>query len=65
MVFVWSYLTQGDPAYTLVQVSVNDLIMLLLFAPLVRFLVNGASSLHVPFQVLLYAVAIFIVIPRH
>ncbi len=63
MVFVWSYLTDGDPAYTLVQVSVNDLIMLFLFAPIVRFLVSGASSLHVPFQVLLYAVAIFIVIP--
>src|SRR5512142_1042759 len=63
MVFVWSYLTEGDPAYTLVQVSVNDLIMLVLFAPIVRFLVNGASSLHVPFQVLLYAVGIFIVIP--
>jgi len=63
MVFVWSYLTEGDPAYTLVQVSINDLIMLFLFAPIVRFLVNGASSLHVPFQVLLYAVAIFIVIP--
>ena len=63
MVFVWSYLTDGDPAYTLVQVSVNDLIMLFLFAPIVRLLVNGASSLHVPFQVLLYAVGIFIVIP--
>ena len=63
MVFVWSYLTEGDPAYTLVQVSVNDLVMLFLFAPIVRFLVNGASSLHVPFQVLLYAVGIFIVIP--
>ncbi len=63
MVFVWSYLTDGDPAYTLVQVSINDLIMLFLFAPIVRFLVNGASSLHVPFQVLLYAVGIFIVIP--
>ena len=63
MVFVWSYLTDGDPAYTLVQVSLNDLIMLFLFAPIVRFLVSGASSLHVPFQVLLYAVAIFIVIP--
>jgi ACR3 family arsenite transporter len=63
MVFVWSYLTDGDPAYTLVQVSLNDLIMLLLFAPIVRLLVNGASSLHVPFQVLLYAVAVFIVIP--
>jgi arsenite transporter len=58
MVFVWNYLTDGDPAYTLVQVSVNDLIMLFLFAPIVRFLVNG-----VPFEVLLWAVGIFIVIP--
>ncbi len=63
MVFVWSYLTDGDPAYTLVQVSVNDLIMLFLFAPVVRFLVSGASSLQVPFRVLLYSVIIFIVIP--
>ena len=63
MVFVWSYLTDGDPAYTLVQVSVNDLIMLFLFAPIVRFLVSGASSLQVPFNVLLYSVFIFIVIP--
>ncbi len=63
MVFVWSYLTDGDPAYTLVQVSVNDLIMLFLFAPIVRLLVSGASSLQVPFNVLLYSVFIFIVIP--
>jgi len=63
MVFVWSYLTDGDPAYTLVQVSVNDLIMLFLFAPMVRFLVSGASSLSVPFLVLLYSVVAFIVIP--
>jgi ACR3 family arsenite transporter len=63
MVFVWSYLTDGDPAYTLVQVSVNDLIMLFLFAPIVRFLVSGASSLTVPFEVLLWAVGIFIVVP--
>ena len=63
MVFVWSYLTDGDPAYTLVQVSVNDLIMLFLFAPIVRFLVSGASSLTVPFMVLLYSVVAFIVIP--
>jgi ACR3 family arsenite transporter len=63
MVFVWSHLTSGDPAYTLVQVSVNDLIMLFLFAPVVRFLVAGASSLQVPFQVLLYSVLAFIVIP--
>ncbi len=63
MVFVWSYLTEGDPTYTLVQVSVNDLIMLFLFAPIVRFLVSGASSLTVPFMVLLYSVIAFIVIP--
>ena len=63
MVFVWSYLIDGDPAYTLVQVSVNDLIMLFLFAPIVRFLVSGASSLSVPFMVLLYSVIAFIVIP--
>src|SRR5687767_4225188 len=63
MVFVWSYLTDGDPAYTLVQVSVNDLIMLVLFAPLVALLVAGASSLTVPFHVLLYSVLAFIVIP--
>jgi len=63
MVFVWSYLTDGDPAYTLVQVSLNDLIMLVLFAPIVSLLVAGASDLRVPFQVLLYSVVAFIVIP--
>ena len=63
MVFVWSWLTDGDPAYTLVQVSVNDLMMLVLFAPIVRFLVSGASSLEVPFAVLAYSVGAFIVIP--
>ncbi len=63
MVFVWSYLTDGDPAYTLVQVSVNDLIMLVLFAPIVRLLVSGTSSLTVPFSVLLWSVVLFIAIP--
>jgi ACR3 family arsenite transporter len=63
MVFVWSYLTDGDPAYTLVQVSVNDLLMLVFFAPLVSILVSGASNLAVPFRVLLYSVIAFIVIP--
>ncbi len=63
MVFVWSYLTDGDPAYTLVQVTLNDLIMLVLFAPIIGLLVSGASSLTVPFQVLLYSVIAFIVIP--
>ena len=63
MVFVWSYLTDGDPAYTLVQVSVNDLIMLVLFAPIVGLLVSGASSLAIPLPVLFYSVVAFIVIP--
>jgi arsenite transporter len=63
MVFVWSYLTDGDPGYTLVQVSVNDLIMLVLFAPIVGLLVQGASSLQIPYSVLLYSVLAFIVIP--
>jgi ACR3 family arsenite transporter len=62
MVFVWSYLTDGDPAYTLVQVAVNDLIMLLLFAPLVGLLV-GVAGLAVPFDVLLWSVIVFIVVP--
>jgi arsenite transporter len=63
MVFVWSHLTSGDPAYTLVQVSVNDLIMLVLFVPIVQFLVHGASSLTVPFAVLLTSIVVFIVVP--
>src|SRR5271165_6971359 len=63
MVFVWSHLTDGDPAYTLVQVSVNDLIMLVLFVPIVQFLVTGASSLTVPFSVLLTSVLVFILVP--
>jgi len=63
MVFVWSYLSDGDPAYTLVQVSVNDLIMLVAFAPVVKLLVTGASGLQVPFAVLVYSVVIFVVIP--
>jgi ACR3 family arsenite transporter len=63
MVFVWSYLTDGDPAYTLVQVSVNDLIMLVAFAPIVAFLVKGASGLTVPVKVLVSSVIVFVVIP--
>jgi len=63
MVFVWSYLSDGDPAYTLVQVSVNDLIMLVAFAPIVKLLVSGTSGLEVPFAVLLYSVFVFVVIP--
>ena len=63
MVFVWSQLSDGDPAYTLVQVSVNDLIMLFAFAPIVKFLVSGAAGLDVPFSVLLYSVLVFVVVP--
>ncbi|MCC2642953.1 MAG: putative arsenite efflux transporter ArsB [Nitrospira sp.] len=63
MVFVWSHLTKGDPAYTLVQVSLNDLLMLVLFAPIITLLVTGVSSLTVPFHVLFYSVVAFIVIP--
>jgi ACR3 family arsenite transporter len=63
MVFVWSYLSDGDPAYTLVQVAVNDLIMLVAFAPIVKLLVAGAAGLEVPFRVLLYSVLVFVVVP--
>ncbi len=63
MVFVWSYLSDGDPAYTLVQVSVNDLVMLVAFAPIVKLLVTGAAGLEVPFRVLLLSVLVFVVVP--
>jgi arsenite transporter len=62
MVFVWSYLTDGDPAYTLVQVAVNDLIMLVAFAPIVMFLC-GIAHVVVPAKVLITSVVVFIVIP--
>ena len=62
MVFVWSYLTDGDPAYTLVQVAVNDLIMLVAFAPIVMFLC-GVANVVVPSKVLITSVIVFIVIP--
>jgi ACR3 family arsenite transporter len=62
MVFVWSYLTDGDPAYTLVQVAVNDLIMLVAFAPIVMFLC-GVAHVIVPAKVLITSVVVFIVIP--
>ena len=62
MVFVWSYLTEGDPVYTLVQVAVNDLIMLVAFAPIVMFLC-GVAHVVVPSKVLVTSVVVFIVIP--
>ena len=62
MVFVWSYLTKGDPAYTLVQVAVNDLIILVAFAPIVRLLL-GIGGIGVPMDTLLLSVLLFVVIP--
>jgi len=62
MVFVWSYLTRGDAAYTLVQVSVNDLIMLFAFAPIVVFLL-GLSDITVPWDTVALSVLLYIVIP--
>jgi arsenite transporter len=62
MVFVWSYLTDGDSHYTLAQVAINDLIMIFAFAPIVMFLV-GVSGVHIPANVLLVSVLVFIVIP--
>ena len=62
MVFVWSYLTDVDPAYTLVQVAVNDIIMLVAFAPIVMFLC-GVANVVVPSKVLRTSVVVFIVIP--
>jgi arsenite transporter len=62
MVFVWSHLTKGDPAYTVVQVAVNDLILLLAFTPIVAFLL-GVSNVTVPYDTLLLSVVLFVVIP--
>jgi arsenite transporter len=62
MVFVWSLLVRGDPAYTLVQVAVNDLIMLVAFAPIVVFLL-GVSDITVPWDTVTLSVVLYIVIP--
>lgn len=62
MVFVWSQLTKGDPNYTLVQVSVNDLIMVVAFAPITAFLL-GVSDISVPWGTLLLSVVLYVVIP--
>jgi ACR3 family arsenite transporter len=62
MVFVWSYLTNGDPNYTLVQVSVNDLIILVAFVPIVGFLL-GITDIKIPYDTLISSVVIFVVIP--
>ena len=62
MVFVWSHLTKGDANYTLVQVSVNDLIMIFAFAPLAGFLL-GVTDVVVPWETLLLSVVLYVVIP--
>jgi ACR3 family arsenite transporter len=62
MVFVWSYLTKGDAAYTLVQVAINDLIILVAFAPIVAFLL-GIGGVAIPWDTLLLSVVMFVVIP--
>lgn len=62
MVFVWSYLSNGDPNYTLVQVSVNDLVLLVAFIPIVQLLL-GITSITIPWGVLLTSVVAFVVIP--
>ena len=62
MVFVWSQLTKGDPNYTLVQVSINDIIMVFAFAPITAFLL-GISDIQVPWQTLLLSVLLYVVLP--
>lgn len=62
MVFVWSHLTKGDPAYTLVQVAVNDLIILVAYAPIVALLL-GVGGVEVPYDTLLLSVVLFVIVP--
>lgn len=62
MVFVWSNLTKGDPAHTLVQVAVNDLIILVAFVPIVSFLL-GVTNIFVPWDTLILSIALFVVVP--
>ncbi|MFA5480098.1 MAG: ACR3 family arsenite efflux transporter [Candidatus Muiribacteriota bacterium] len=62
MVFVWSHLTKGNPAYTVIQVATNDLIILIAFTPIVAFLL-GVSGVSVPWNTLILSVVLFVVIP--
>ena len=62
MVFVWSQMTKGDPAYTLVQVAANDLIMIVAFAPIVALLL-GVTEIAVPWETLLLSVLLYVVVP--
>jgi ACR3 family arsenite transporter len=62
MVFVWSYLTKGDPAHTLVQVSVNDLLIIVIFVPLVQLLL-GVNNVQIPWDTLIFSIILFVVVP--
>jgi len=62
MVFVWSHLTKGNPAYTLVQVAINDLIIIVAFIPIVTLLL-GVSGISIPWKTLIMSVVLFVVIP--
>lgn len=62
MVFVWSHLTKGNPAYTVVQVAINDLILLFAFTPIVAFLL-GINNIVIPYDTLFLSVILFVVIP--
>ena len=62
MVFVWSHLTKGNPAYTVIQVATNDLIILVLFTPIVAFLL-GVGGVNIPWETLILSVVLFVVVP--
>lgn len=62
MVFVWSNLTKGDPAHTLVQVSVNDLLIIALFVPIVSFLL-GINNVPIPWDTLVFSILLFVAVP--
>lgn len=62
MVFVWSSLTKGDPAYTVIQVAINDLIILVAFVPIVKFLL-GISNISGPWDTLILSVVLFLIVP--
>ena len=62
MVFVWSHLAKGDPNYTLVQVSINDIIMIFAFAPIAAFLL-GVTNIEIPWETLLFSVLLYVLLP--
>ncbi len=62
MVFVWSHLTKGDANYTLVQVSVNDLVMIFAYAPIVAVLL-GVTNIPVPWDTLVFSVVLYVLVP--